>query len=258
MSKADTLLKKATFFERMALYSDRKAFLQSLAGGATDDWGPQAATDAQIKASLQEVNNAIQQWLGQYAEKQADLPGGLKGMPRSVSGAAAVVRAASEKPSFTVQDLQQVYPALRTLSAVANIRDMGDDARNGWTQVVFPVASKTMETVGRAASAIRNSNIPPPPAETEEGSGTFTIPEVQVQGRPALPPINKADQAALAEYVMTNGMGFVDPAKMQDGVLGPETRKALEAVKNYFAKKNPQNKRMTDQEAIRAAKFQGR
>ncbi len=31
MSKADTLLKKATFFERLALYSDRKAFLQSIA-----------------------------------------------------------------------------------------------------------------------------------------------------------------------------------------------------------------------------------
>lgn len=31
MSKADTLLKRATFFERMALYSDRKTFLQSVA-----------------------------------------------------------------------------------------------------------------------------------------------------------------------------------------------------------------------------------
>jgi hypothetical protein len=31
MSKADTLLKKATFFERIALYSDRKAFLQAIA-----------------------------------------------------------------------------------------------------------------------------------------------------------------------------------------------------------------------------------
>lgn len=31
MSKADTLLKRATFFERMALYSDRKTFLQAIA-----------------------------------------------------------------------------------------------------------------------------------------------------------------------------------------------------------------------------------
>lgn len=30
MSKADTLLKKATFFERLAIYSDRKSFLQAL------------------------------------------------------------------------------------------------------------------------------------------------------------------------------------------------------------------------------------
>jgi hypothetical protein len=34
MSKADTLLKKATSFERLALYSDRKAFLQALAQDA--------------------------------------------------------------------------------------------------------------------------------------------------------------------------------------------------------------------------------
>lgn len=31
MSKADTLLKKAIFFEKMAIYSDRKTFLQALA-----------------------------------------------------------------------------------------------------------------------------------------------------------------------------------------------------------------------------------
>lgn len=31
MSKADELLKKATFFEKLALYSDRKAFLQAIA-----------------------------------------------------------------------------------------------------------------------------------------------------------------------------------------------------------------------------------
>lgn len=30
MSKADTLLKKATFFEKLALYSDRKVFLQAI------------------------------------------------------------------------------------------------------------------------------------------------------------------------------------------------------------------------------------
>lgn len=34
MSKADTLLKKATAFERLALYSDRKTFLKSLAQDA--------------------------------------------------------------------------------------------------------------------------------------------------------------------------------------------------------------------------------
>lgn len=40
MSKADTLLKKATYFERLALYSDRRSFLQTIAqSGASDTWG---------------------------------------------------------------------------------------------------------------------------------------------------------------------------------------------------------------------------
>lgn len=71
---------------------------------------------------------------------------------------------------------------------------------------------------------------------------------------PAYPPIAVADQQALMNFVTEEGMAFVDPSKMKDGVLGPETRKALEGVKNYFAKKFPQNPRMTDQQAITAAK----
>lgn len=35
MSKADTLLKKATAFEKLAIYSDRKSFLQALSQDAT-------------------------------------------------------------------------------------------------------------------------------------------------------------------------------------------------------------------------------
>ena len=70
----------------------------------------------------------------------------------------------------------------------------------------------------------------------------------------ALPPINRNDQQALLRFVTEEGMAFVDPSKMNDGLLGPETRKALEGVKNYFAQKFPQNPRMTDQQAITAAK----
>ncbi len=48
MSKADTLLKRATFFERMALYSDRKTFLQSVAQEGGYDWNPMEQTEKDI------------------------------------------------------------------------------------------------------------------------------------------------------------------------------------------------------------------
>ena len=38
MTKADTLLKKAVFFEKMALYSDRKSFLTALAQSAPNNF----------------------------------------------------------------------------------------------------------------------------------------------------------------------------------------------------------------------------
>ena len=46
MSKADTLLKRAEFYEKLALYSDRNAFLQAIAQQSymTEKFGPQLKT----------------------------------------------------------------------------------------------------------------------------------------------------------------------------------------------------------------------
>jgi hypothetical protein len=54
MSKADMLLKKATFFERMALYADRKSFLQSVAQGQVMTLPVQ-----EIKSDPNEVNRML-------------------------------------------------------------------------------------------------------------------------------------------------------------------------------------------------------
>lgn len=53
MSKADTLLKKATAFERLALYSDRKTFLQSLAQTAPAAPGLDANSRMLVNQALQ-------------------------------------------------------------------------------------------------------------------------------------------------------------------------------------------------------------
>lgn len=71
MSKADTLLKKATFFERLALYSDRKVFLQSIAQSTydptltnaivsfTDYVRSQPGLPAQVKNVANEIDSSL-------------------------------------------------------------------------------------------------------------------------------------------------------------------------------------------------------
>ena len=60
MSKADTLLKRATFFERMALYSDRKVFLQALAQPYNED---DILPEDRIKGNLPYIPRDIQEML---------------------------------------------------------------------------------------------------------------------------------------------------------------------------------------------------
>ena len=77
MSKADTLLKRATAYERLAVYSDRKAFLQAIA----QDSGPvytlpeQVIEDNRIKnkvpyISPQFQNNLLEE--GRITQQQSD------------------------------------------------------------------------------------------------------------------------------------------------------------------------------------------
>lgn len=254
---ADSLLNKAAVFERLALYSDRKSFLEALAQVPSGDGGVKAAVDA--------LNAAIGNWINTSAEKQRDIPGEMRGLPPGVRGPSANMTQAAKYPSFDINVLRQVYSAAAELAAVnKNLRNESDDVRGSWIRSVMPAAMKVMDAAKGQIDALEQfkKDFPvSPDAGQDTGTGTLTVPEVTVEGRPpakGFPPIAKADQQALARFVMGEGLTFVDPAKMNDGQLGPETRKALEAVKDYFAKQNPQNPRMTDQQAITAAKFQGR
>ncbi len=260
MSKADVLLKRAAFFEKMALYSDRKVFLQSLAQGVP------GAGDA-VKAAMTELSQAISNWINTSAEKQEDIPGGMRGLPPGVRGPAASITQALKYPTLDANLLRQVYSVAAELAAVnKNMRNESDDVRSSWIRDVMPAAMRVMDAAKAQITSLEEwqRNFPADQGgagSQGEGSGTLQVPEVSITGRPSaggLPRIDKGDQDALARFVMTEGLAFVDPKKMQDGILGPETRRALEAVKDYFKKVNPQNARMTDQEAIQAAKFNTR
>jgi hypothetical protein len=255
--ETDELLNKVSLFERLALYSDRKSFLSAI---AQDGPSQIMQTENYIRGAVSALSSAIQEWIGSSAERQGDIPGRLPGLPIGMRGPVQVINKAARDNNYDAATLPSIREAARSLAAVANLGDMSDDAKNAWMQLVFPKAAQLIDLTGKQMKNLQDwaNQFGPqdtPPAEI--GSGILTIPEVTVQGTPppkGYPSISKADQQALLRFVTEEGLGFVSPDKMNDGVLGPETRKALELVKDYFKKTYPQNPRMTDPQAITAAK----
>ncbi len=77
MSKADTLLKRATAYERLAVYSDRKAFLQAIAqdSGPTITLPEEVIEDNRIKSKVPYISPGFQQNLldeGRITQQQSD------------------------------------------------------------------------------------------------------------------------------------------------------------------------------------------
>jgi len=248
----DDLLKRASLFERLALYSDRKSFLSALAQQL-----PSSGSD--VKGAVDALAQALAAWLNTSAEKREDL-GGIRGFPASVAPYASNVTVLSKYPesAFNLDVLNQVKTNASQLAYVnKNLRDASDDVRRTWINTVLPAATNVITLADKQIAALNEWKQSIPTEESPDvGSGKVTIPEVNIQGRPGLPSINPADQEAVFNFAIQEAGLVPNPAAQKpDGQLGRETRKALEAVKNYFAKKFPQNARMTDQEAIRAAKL---
>lgn len=197
MSKADTLLKKATFFERMALYSDRKSYLQALA----QENPP--ALDKNTRDLLFEAQNILQN----------------AGLDASAIGNVLVFN--------KMDQFGAALKSMRDALMLGKLSPLSDEY-------------KRLQTISTQVKA--------PPTETEQamaGPADITFKPDRITG---FPPIDRASQKAVFDFA-TKGVGKVD------GALGPETRAALDKIKDYFKGVNPQNPRMTDQQAIQAAKF---
>src|SRR5574338_553332 len=86
------LLNKASLFERLALYSDRKSFLSAIAQGAPADV---QQTEAEIRNVVSSLVNSIENWIATKSERQAYLPGNLPGLPQTMANAAETVKRAN-------------------------------------------------------------------------------------------------------------------------------------------------------------------
>lgn len=90
----------------------------------------------------------------------------------------------------------------------------------------------------------KSQGVPTPPAESTSSEPTKMqeIPTVNITGQP---PIRPSQQEALSRIITVDGIGM--PIKA-DGILGPETQKAIDAFKKKF---DPTNKhKLTNQKVL--------
>ena len=254
----DDLLKKASLFEKLALYSDRKSFLSALGGGATSNWGAKQHSDAEIKGVLQRVVDGSNQWREQYGNRLVDASGSPRTFPQNIAQDQYNVSQALRLPSYDISTLNTVYKSLSNLAVLTN-KGFERDALVAWQQLVGQAAGTGAQIVGEQISALEEwkANIPPDTSSESEVATDTEKPMMMPADRiRALPPINIKDQQAVFDFVRSENL--YQPTTEPDGKLGKDTRNALNAVKDYFVKTYPQSypnrNSMSDAQAITAAK----
>lgn len=202
MSKFDTLYKKIELFEKLAIYSDRGAFLKALA---------QQGSDPKVLALVKQMESLIRD--AGITDESVLAPFVNVSIFNNAPDVGAIIRASSKARS--------------QMTGLAN----GDEIN----QLI------RLELQLRVAGTTPDPGANDPPM-------VFTPDQIK-----AYPPIDAKQQSALCRVVMIKGLTFVDPKKMSDGKLGPETRKALNAFKKYLTEKSPNKRSVSDQEALNIA-----
>lgn len=196
MSKADTLLKKAAFYEKMALYSDRKTFLQALAQTKT------LPLSADIKQGIEGAVMDLSSTAPNSQPLQSLLMSFYEGRKTDLNQLAdALVQASNAIPGNNTTQVQRILNTVqkvRELSASQNAPSQ--DPGQGEAPIMF---GKPTTDVIRA--------LPPIPRDVQEMlSGIVTAERI---GVPLAPIKGKSPF---------------------DGKIGKDTRTAMNAFKKHF------------------------
>lgn len=219
--KVENLLKKATTFEKLSLFGDRKAFLTAIA----QDPGETVSAYHAVNTAVKGLSAAIQNFITESAEVQENLPGRMKGLPSSLSNFAQTVREAAQS-GVDANNLQQVLNAARNLAWVRNLGNMGDVAKNAWFQNVLP-----------AASAVSDAAVKVPVSEALPAEHDQAVELAPAQNSPAsVKPTNKlsinpADLKKVQDFVNKQMLSQFPPV-MVDGKWGPETARLVKEWAN--------------------------
>jgi hypothetical protein len=205
MSKFDALFKKIELFEKLAVYSDRGAFLKAIA----------QAADPKVKELVKQMESLIRG--AGVTDESVLAPFGNANLFGKVDINA--INQAAGKALTQMSGLGNADKANQLIRLQQQLRIAGTPADPG-------------------------ANEPPMVLDPDPTKDTIR----------AYPPIDPEAQDALGEFVMIKGLTFVDPKKMHDGRLGPETRKALDAFKKYVTEKKP-GSTISDKDALAMVKM---
>lgn len=234
-SETNELLNKASLYERLAVYSDRKSFLSAIAQGMPGDI---QQSETQIRNVISSVVDSVQNWIATVSERQSRLPNNLPGLPPALDAPYKTIMAANSLGAkFDVSTLPGLLQAARSLAYVGNLGNTNDDAKKAWMTNVFPKVSQLVTLLDKQIkelAAFQSNFGPEEPAEEQ-----LEFP-AGPESAPTAPPKGDGWTGPRIEAVMQTMLG-VNP----DGRLGPQTKAALDIYK-----KSRGNPAMTDAEAF--------
>lgn len=216
-SKADTLLKKATSFERLSLYSDRKAYLAALAQASLPD----------IKALINTINTArmdVVKAINTFWRQNTDFPLAAReaystlAYPQTDLATAQGEQLTSAMDQF-VTSLNSIYRIL--------VNNKEQKFSQFAQQTVYPALDNLEKQVQHFKSATQSVQQLIP--QTEESGGVLQLSPQEIKGQPGKTDKNNISlvqtflNAALKDQIIAGNRGPIGT----DGVLGPETISAL-------------------------------
>jgi hypothetical protein len=169
MSKADTLLKKATFYERMAIYSDRKTFLQALAQPAPVSH-PGDLEEEALNKNKQLIGRALQ--LMQQSNVDSNITAPL--------GNAVI---------FNKIDIPAIKKVIENVRLTGKISPLSP----AWSEL-----NSIMSQLQNTSSLTQDPGV-------GESPMVFDHPTDRITG---FAPIDQEQQEALSRFVTVNGLGL--------------------------------------------------
>lgn len=227
MSKTNKLVKQSELFERLSIYGNKSSFLARIAQRSDE------VSDDQMKGSIKALNDAVASWVSAHGESQPGVPGGRfnAGIPSSLWDASTVVKNLLNVDQYNVDDLAQANQAARSLAAVLTFKDMSEDGKKGWAQLVVPAAMNVIDNVAKQQKYIASFPKPEPVEETNQEVAVNTAPKSQKPAQAPTPTISKELQTKLNNLLVTSGDML--PIS-EDGLLGPQTTKALDKFREVY------------------------